>query len=228
MHSLYSLVSLWCYDVVVFYVVVYILPCILSGDKNSICNINFSCEIIYIIQRNQLIIFSMIIIYILWILYCFCCATITGFMINIIIFSTTVITPIFIWRYKSRIQGLFSAITCPAPIGPILMQGHFQERLFFCKCLCRLWLLCLITPDLVVSTVAVLHKLISSRHVCGTLRGYGDKAVYIPIVYVHKQNKWADSFFQSNGYLGNLCYSDESKVISCNCLWLSILANQRL
>ncbi len=37
------------------------------------------------------------------------------------------------YRYKSRILGLFSAITCPAQVGPIISDNHFQEQLFFCK-----------------------------------------------------------------------------------------------
>ena len=36
-------------------------------------------------------------------------------------------------RYRARIRGLFCAITRPTPIGPIITQGHFQEKLFQCK-----------------------------------------------------------------------------------------------
>lgn len=48
----------------------------------------------------------------------------------------------------------------------------------------------------------MLHKLISAGQVHGSLYGHGDKAVYIPDVYVRMQNKWSDSFLASNGYLG--------------------------
>lgn len=49
---------------------------------------------------------------------------------------------------------------------------------------------------------AVLHELIASEQLAGTLRGRLDKAVYIPHVYTQSQNKWADSFLATNGYLG--------------------------
>ena len=49
---------------------------------------------------------------------------------------------------------------------------------------------------------AVLHKLIASGELCGCLRGHGDKALYVPDVYIRMQNKWSDSFLSSNGYLG--------------------------
>lgn len=46
-------------------------------------------------------------------------------------------------RYKSQIRGLFSAITCPSSIGPIIAQGGFQEKLFLCTdAVCSFQLLC--------------------------------------------------------------------------------------
>lgn len=50
--------------------------------------------------------------------------------------------------------------------------------------------------------IVVLHSMISSGEVCGTLKGQGEKSVFIPKVYISLQDKWVDSFFLSNGYLG--------------------------
>ena len=50
--------------------------------------------------------------------------------------------------------------------------------------------------------LAVLQQLISQGEICGYLQGRQDKAVYIPHLYVHNQNTWADSFLEANGYLG--------------------------
>ncbi len=54
----------------------------------------------------------------------------------------------------------------------------------------------------------VLHELVSSGVLAGTLHGHLEKAVYVPHVYTRMQNRWADSFLESNGYLGkaNDCY----------------------
>ena len=54
--------------------------------------------------------------------------------------------------------------------------------------------------------LAVLQQLISDRDICGYLKGRQDKAVYIPHIYVHNQNKWADSFLEANGFLGNVAH----------------------
>ena len=51
-------------------------------------------------------------------------------------------------------------------------------------------------------SVAVLHQLISSEELAGDLQGRQEKAVYIPHVYIHNQNKWTDSFLAANEYLG--------------------------
>ena len=48
----------------------------------------------------------------------------------------------------------------------------------------------------------MLHNLLSSGQLLGSLHGHGDKALYTPKVYTRMQNKWADSFLASNGYLG--------------------------
>ena len=40
---------------------------------------------------------------------------------------------ILCFRYRSRIRGLFSAITYPTSIGPLITQGSFQQKLFLCK-----------------------------------------------------------------------------------------------
>lgn len=53
-----------------------------------------------------------------------------------------------------------------------------------------------------VYVIAVLHKLVSSRQLHGSLHGHGDKAIYIPDIFIRMQNKWSDSFLSSNGYLG--------------------------
>ena len=50
--------------------------------------------------------------------------------------------------------------------------------------------------------IAILHKLTSSNDLLGSLHGHGEKAVYVPEIYIQMQNKWADSFLLSNGYLG--------------------------
>ena len=63
---------------------------------------------------------------------------------------------------------------------------------------------CTLLLDLDCIHAAVVHKLISSGQLHGSLHGHGDKAVYIPQVYIHMQNKWSDSFLSSNGYLGRL------------------------
>lgn len=50
--------------------------------------------------------------------------------------------------------------------------------------------------------LAVLHELISSGQLAGTLHGRSEKAIYIPHIYTHNQNQWVDNFLISNGYLG--------------------------
>ena len=112
-------------------------------------------------------------------------------------------------RHRARIRGLFSAVTRPVAVGPILTQGGFQEKLFHCKCSCSsLPARCLLTLFLMKKnifffrTTAVLHELISSGELAGSLHGHLDKAVYIPDVYTKMQNRWTDSFLSSSGYLG--------------------------
>lgn len=121
-------------------------------------------------------------------------------------------------RYRSRVRGLFSAITSPTSIGPLIVQRDFQEKIFLCKYnMLYLYVYFLngtfnlmhyqftsVCPDhcVYIIIIAVLHKLINSRQLHGSLHGHGDKALYIPEVYIHMQNKWSDSFLSSNGYLG--------------------------
>ena len=48
----------------------------------------------------------------------------------------------------------------------------------------------------------VLHELVSGGALAGTLHGHLEKAIYVPLVYTRMQNRWADTFLESNGYLG--------------------------
>lgn len=43
---------------------------------------------------------------------------------------------VFFTRHRARIRGLFSAVTRPVAVGPILAQGGFQEKLFHGECSC--------------------------------------------------------------------------------------------
>lgn len=43
---------------------------------------------------------------------------------------------VFFTRHRARIRGLFSAVTRPVAVGPILAQGGFQEKLFHSECSC--------------------------------------------------------------------------------------------
>ena len=51
---------------------------------------------------------------------------------------------------------------------------------------------------------AVLRELMTAGELKGTLRGRLENATFIPDVYSVMQNKWIESFFTSNGYLGKL------------------------
>jgi hypothetical protein len=82
-------------------------------------------------------------------------------------------------RHRSRLRGLFTAVTRPTPIAPLISQGNYHDRLF----------------------LSVLHELISSGEIAGMLHGRTDKAIYIPHVFSQMQNKWIDSFLNDNGYL---------------------------
>ena len=42
-------------------------------------------------------------------------------------------TESYVSRHKGRIRGTFSAVTCPTPVGPILLQGNYNENLFHSK-----------------------------------------------------------------------------------------------
>jgi hypothetical protein len=88
-------------------------------------------------------------------------------------------TETYINRYKSRVRGVFHAITVPVPISSIIEEGRFQDTLFN----------------------SVVQRLLSNKELAGDLQGRQDKAVYIPHVYVRNQNNWVDSFLGNNGYL---------------------------
>ena len=77
---------------------------------------------------------------------------------------------------------------------------------------------------MVHSPPAVVHDLVSSGTLAGTLHGHMDKAVYIPHVYTRMQNRWADSFLQSNGYLGECLHWSLKYVLSMACLVLKMVA----
>lgn len=52
--------------------------------------------------------------------------------------------------------------------------------------------------------VALLEELVNAGRLKGTVvGGRQDKAVFVPDIYSRTQNKWVDSFFKQNGYLGN-------------------------
>uniref|UniRef100_A0A667YXI7 E3 UFM1-protein ligase 1 n=1 Tax=Myripristis murdjan TaxID=586833 RepID=A0A667YXI7_9TELE len=91
-----------------------------------------------------------------------------------------IFTPAFVARHKSRIRGLFSAITRPTPISNMMGVFGFQEHLLY----------------------SVLEELVNTGRLKGTVvGGRQDKAVYIPDIYSKTQNTWVDSFLQQNGYL---------------------------
>lgn len=94
---------------------------------------------------------------------------------------------------------MFSAITTPTSIGALITQGNFQEKLFLSVCSPGLSTV-VVSSD--IHFAAVLHKLISCGQLRGSLHGHGEKALYVPAIYTRRQNKWADSFLSSNGYLG--------------------------
>ena len=71
---------------------------------------------------------------------------------------------------------------------------------------------------LIFICAAVLHKLISCGQLHGSLRGHGDRALYIPNVYIHMQNNWSDSFLASNGYLGMYIRMYVCTLCACMCI----------
>ncbi|XP_007940440.1 E3 UFM1-protein ligase 1 [Orycteropus afer afer] len=91
-----------------------------------------------------------------------------------------IFTEAFVARHKARIRGLFSAITRPTPINPLISKYGFQEQLLY----------------------SVLEELVNSGRLRGTVvGGRQDKAVFIPDIYSRTQSNWVDSFFRQNGYL---------------------------
>ncbi|XP_028903049.1 E3 UFM1-protein ligase 1 [Ornithorhynchus anatinus] len=91
-----------------------------------------------------------------------------------------IFTQAFVARYKARIRGLFSAVTRPTPINPLITRYGFQEHLLY----------------------SVLEELVTSGRLKGAVvGGRRDKAVFVPDIYSKTQSNWVDSFFKQNGYL---------------------------
>ncbi|XP_006881266.1 PREDICTED: E3 UFM1-protein ligase 1 [Elephantulus edwardii] len=91
-----------------------------------------------------------------------------------------IFTEAFVARHKARIRGLFSAITRPTAVNPLISKYGFQEQLLY----------------------SVLEELVNSGRLRGTVvGGRQDKAVFIPDIYSRTQSTWVDSFFRQNGYL---------------------------
>ncbi|XP_045150313.1 E3 UFM1-protein ligase 1 isoform X2 [Echinops telfairi] len=89
-------------------------------------------------------------------------------------------TEAFVSRHKARIRGLFSAITRPTAVNPLISKFGFQEQLLY----------------------SVLEELVNTGRLRGTVvGGRQDKAVFVPDIYSRTQNTWVDSFFRQNGYL---------------------------
>ncbi|XP_049753448.1 E3 UFM1-protein ligase 1 [Elephas maximus indicus] len=91
-----------------------------------------------------------------------------------------IFTEAFVARHKARIRGLFSAITRPTAVNPLISKYGFQEQLLY----------------------SVLEELVTSGRLRGTVvGGRQDKAVFVPDIYSRTQSTWVDSFFRQNGYL---------------------------
>uniref|UniRef100_UPI00398EE0A2 E3 UFM1-protein ligase 1 isoform X2 n=1 Tax=Pristiophorus japonicus TaxID=55135 RepID=UPI00398EE0A2 len=91
-----------------------------------------------------------------------------------------IFTDAFVAQHKAQIRGLFSAVTRPTPVSPLITQYKFQEHLLY----------------------SFLEEFINSGRLNGAvIGGRQDKAVYIPDIYSRTQNNWVDSFFKQNGYL---------------------------
>ncbi|XP_006865914.1 PREDICTED: E3 UFM1-protein ligase 1 [Chrysochloris asiatica] len=91
-----------------------------------------------------------------------------------------IFTEAFVARHKARIRGLFSAITRPTAVNPLISKYGFQEQLLY----------------------SVLEELVNSGRVRGTVvGGRQDKALFVPDIYSRTQSTWVDSFFRQNGYL---------------------------
>ena len=73
-----------------------------------------------------------------------------------------------------------------------------------------------------LSILVVLHDLVSSVQLAGTVHGRGDKALYIPSIYTQMQNQWADNFLATNGYLGNTLISLMITINRCVCVCVFI------
>ncbi|XP_011403614.1 PREDICTED: E3 UFM1-protein ligase 1-like [Amphimedon queenslandica] len=88
-------------------------------------------------------------------------------------------TESYVSRHRSRLRGLFSAMTQPTPIPALVTEGKYHERLFH----------------------STLNELISSGDLSGSVHGRGMRAIFIPAVYSQMQNQWVDRFLDDNGYL---------------------------
>ncbi|KAM9665173.1 E3 UFM1-protein ligase 1 isoform 1-T1 [Trichechus inunguis] len=91
-----------------------------------------------------------------------------------------IFTEAFVAQHKARVRGLFSAITRPTAVNPLISKYGFQEQLLY----------------------SVLEELVTSGRLRGTVvGGRQDKAVFVPDIYSRTQSTWVDSFFRQNGYL---------------------------
>ncbi|KAG2467744.1 E3 UFM1-protein ligase 1 [Polypterus senegalus] len=91
-----------------------------------------------------------------------------------------IFTQAFVSRHRSKICGLFSAITRPTPVSSLISQYEVPEHLLYSE----------------------LDDLMSTGRLKGTIvGGRQNKAVYIPDIYSKTQNNWVDSFLKQNSYL---------------------------
>jgi hypothetical protein len=89
-------------------------------------------------------------------------------------------TEAYVARYRAKICGLFSGVTKPTPVQPIVNRYGLQNRLFH----------------------SIMESLISSGRLSGSLTGgRQETAVYVPNIYTKSQNDWVDAFYKQNGYL---------------------------
>lgn len=93
--------------------------------------------------------------------------------------GSTLYTNAFVERQSSLIRGIFSAITQPTVVGPLISQFKLHDRLFY----------------------SVVEELIQNGQVNGTLQGHSERAFYIPTVFSQARQLWVDSFYQNNNFI---------------------------
>eukprot|EP00029_Vermamoeba_vermiformis_P005751 TRINITY_DN2084_c0_g1_i1.p1 TRINITY_DN2084_c0_g1~~TRINITY_DN2084_c0_g1_i1.p1 ORF type:complete len:753 (+),score=259.96 TRINITY_DN2084_c0_g1_i1:165-2261(+) len=98
-----------------------------------------------------------------------------GNKINAILADDILYTEAFVDRYRSRIRGLFSALTKPTPVTQILSQHYFIRQLFD----------------------SLLAELIKDGRLNGELQG----KTYVPAVFEKNRRLFVDNFFKQNGYI---------------------------